>query len=87
VPPATLVPFACGQRTVGGDHGTAGGRSQLPRCLARCGAGDDLIHGGGVPIGEPGDLVGDHLGAGQVDVAGSQRGAGCGQPAERDRQV
>jgi hypothetical protein len=38
-------------------------------------------------IVKPGDLIGDHHGAGQVDVSGSERPAGQGQAAQRDGQA
>jgi hypothetical protein len=38
-------------------------------------------------IAEPGDLVGDHHGTGQVDVSGSERSAGQGQAAQCDGQA
>jgi hypothetical protein len=46
-----------------------------------------LLHGCRVLVAESGDLIGDHHGAGQVDVPGSERSAGEGQAAQRDSQA
>ena len=72
---------------VGGQHRAAGRGAQLPGGLAGGGADDRLLHRGGVLAGEAGELLGDDLGAGRVDVPGGQRGPGGGQAAQRDGEL
>jgi hypothetical protein len=72
---------------VGGQHRAAGGRPQLPGGQPRRGPGDRGVHRRRVLAGQAGGLISDHLGPGQVDVPGAQRGAGSGQAAQADREV
>jgi hypothetical protein len=68
-------------------HRTTGGGAQLPGRLASGRADDGLLHRSRMLIAEPGDLIGDHHGTGQVDVAGGERPAGQGQAAQRDGEA
>ena len=55
--------------------------------LKKLGTDDSLFHRGRMFIAEPRDLIGDHHGAGQVDVPRGERSAGQGQAAQRDGQA
>jgi hypothetical protein len=76
-----------GGRRVGGQRGPAGGGAQLPARLARGRPEHVAFDGGGVPIAEPTDLVGDDRGLAAVDAAGGQCGHRGGQPPQRHGQV
>jgi hypothetical protein len=85
--PQGLLLASAGGGGIGGDHRAAGGAAQLPGGLARRSTDHGLLGRGGVLVGEPGDLVGDHDRTGHVDVPSGQRLTGRGQAAQRQSQV